>query len=75
MLRRIVRPLAPCRSLRWFSQEIAKDKPEVPPKEIKKDEELQPHWASLEKRLGMRRTKPAGQGPTGRGVRRPSGAY
>ena len=48
MLRRIVVPLAPCRSFRWFSGEIVKDKPEVPPKEIKKDEELQPHWVRYE---------------------------
>ena len=40
--------------------------------EINSDEELQPQWRAMENRVKMRKSVPKGEGPSGRGVRRPS---
>ncbi len=81
MMQRFARSATRSRGCRWFALGVENDnekiqdqeKQFIPSKEIRKDEDLQAHWVSLEKRLGMRKTRPAGKGPSGRGVRRPSG--
>lgn len=81
MMQRFVRSVTQSRGCRWLSLGVGNDHEKIheqekqssPSKVIGKDEELQAHWASLEKRLGFRKSKPAGKGPSGRGVRRPSG--
>ena len=81
MMQRFARSVTRSHGCRWFALGVENDskkiheqeKQLIPSKEIGKDEELQAHWVSLEKRLGMRKLRPAGKGPSGRGVRRPSG--